>query len=205
MFSLDNVAFTLAGYPVSMLELTAVVFNLAAVWLATIQNKLTWPIGIAATFFLAILFGQLHLYADMFLQVIFAGLSAYGIVCWNKLEDKRDVTTLSSNSKIKILLILLLAPFPISMGIESLDNIAPTWFSLPEHAFANSFMLVGSIVATILMAKKKLESWIVWILVDAVAIYVYYSVEAVLLLITYGLFLINAMRGFVLWDNQTID
>ena len=70
-FDINTIAFEVIGYPVSYVELIGTLFGLISVYFASRANILTWPTGIINEFFLFILFFQVQLYADMFLQVYF--------------------------------------------------------------------------------------------------------------------------------------
>ena len=70
-FDIASAAFTVIGYPISYVELIGTLFGLISVYFASRANILTWSTGIVNEVFLFILFFQVHLYADMFLQVYF--------------------------------------------------------------------------------------------------------------------------------------
>ena len=64
---------------------------------------------------------------------------------------------------------------------------------------ADSVILVGTVLAQLLLDNKKLETWVVWILVNVVATWVYFSAGLAIAGIQYVLFLANAVWGFVAW------
>lgn len=69
LLSVDNVFFTVPGYPMSYIEFAGTILYLASVWLIARRNVLTWPIGIASVLLYLILFYQIHLYSDALEQV----------------------------------------------------------------------------------------------------------------------------------------
>ena len=71
LFDINNIAYEIIGYQISYVELIGTLFGLISVYLATKTNILTWATGIINELFLFILFFQVQLYADMFLQVFF--------------------------------------------------------------------------------------------------------------------------------------
>ena len=81
-FYIDNTFFTLLDYPISYLEFFGTIAGIIAVWLAAKSNILTWPIGLINIGLFFIIFFQVQLYSDMFLQVYFFGISIYGWYNW---------------------------------------------------------------------------------------------------------------------------
>src|ERR1700754_395988 len=92
---IENTAFSIMGYPISYVELIGTVFGLISVYFASRANILTWSTGIVNEVFLFILFFQVHLYADMFLQVYFFIVTIYGWYNWktNTVEKKVSATS----------------------------------------------------------------------------------------------------------------
>jgi len=70
-FDINNIAFTVLNYPISYVELIGTLFGFISVYLAAKANILTWSTGIINELFLFIMFFQIQLYADMFLQIYF--------------------------------------------------------------------------------------------------------------------------------------
>src|SRR5688500_5723605 len=91
-FSVENIAFNVPGYPISYVELIGTVFGLVSVYYASKANIITWPTGIINEAFLFILFFQVQLYADMFLQIYFFAVTLYGWYRWNKMPDKNSIS-----------------------------------------------------------------------------------------------------------------
>ncbi|MEO0562172.1 MAG: nicotinamide mononucleotide transporter family protein, partial [Chloroflexota bacterium] len=77
LLSVDNIAFTVVGYPLSYIELVGTVLYLASVWLISRRNMLTWPVGIISVLLFMVLFYQIRLYADAIEQVYYLGASVY--------------------------------------------------------------------------------------------------------------------------------
>ena len=79
-FSVETIAFSVWGYPLSWLELVGTIFNLWSVWLMTRNRILTWPIGIVGVVLFMLLFWQIHLYADFFEQIYYIITGFLGLV-----------------------------------------------------------------------------------------------------------------------------
>jgi nicotinamide mononucleotide transporter len=70
------------------------------------------------------------------------------------------------------------------------------------YPFADSFVMVGSILATILLARKQLENWYLWIIVDVVSVFVYLLKGIYFLSLEYVIFLGLASFGLYRWKKQ---
>ena len=81
--SVDNIAFTIIGYPLSYVELAGTLLYLWSVWLISRRRMLTWPVGIVSVLLYMALFYQIRLYSDTFEQVYYLGASIYGWWMWH--------------------------------------------------------------------------------------------------------------------------
>jgi len=203
IFEIENIVGTILGYPLSYVELIGTISGLLSVWFATKQNIWTWPIGLINVIFFFAIFYQVQLYSDMLLQIFFFVASIYGWIIWNK-EIKADepVALLSIRSRIKFALLMAIMTIGLGLLISQIHLLLPDIFSNPAaFPFADAFTTVASIMATIFMAKRYLESWILWILVDIVSIIIYSLKQILFVSFEYGIFLILATLGFILWNN----
>lgn len=203
IFEIINIAFTIFGYPLSYVELIGTISGLLSVGFATKQNILTWPIGLINVIFFFAIFYQVQLYSDMFLQIFFFIASIYGWAIWKKeLIDHEPISILSNQVRIKVILIIIVATFILGCFMSQIHIIFPKNFpTSASYPFADALTTISSIVATILMAKRYLESWILWILVDLVSIIIYSLKQIVFISAEYGVFLILALMGFFLWNK----
>ena len=92
LFDINNIAFEIMAYQISYVELIGTLFGLISVYLATRANILTWGTGIINELFLFILFFQIQLYADMFLQVFYFVVTLYGWYNWKQIPKENDIT-----------------------------------------------------------------------------------------------------------------
>ena len=84
LLSVNNIAFTVLGYPMSYVELIGTILYLWSVWLISKRQVLTWPVGIISVLLYMVLFYQIHLYSDTLEQIYYLGASIYGWILWNK-------------------------------------------------------------------------------------------------------------------------
>lgn len=84
IFDINNTLVTLLGYNLSYIECFGTLFGLLCVWLGAKENIWNWPVGLVNIILFFIIFYQVRLYSDMFLQVYFFCISIYGWVQWSK-------------------------------------------------------------------------------------------------------------------------
>jgi len=179
-----------------MIESIAVIFSLASVWLTTKRNIWCWPIGIIGIMFYFILFLQSKEYCNMLLQLTFLTQSIIGWMNWNK--DDGDTITLwneklSATKYCHLLFEILVTSFVYGFLSSLFGGKLTTLDSLTTGL---------SIIAMFLMARKKLESWILWIIADILYIPLFIHNKMYLSSVTYFIFLILAINGFITWKKN---
>ena len=202
-FQIDHVAFRVLDYPLSYIELIGTLFGLISVYYASKANILTWPTGIINEVALFILFFQVQLYADMFLQVYFFVVTIFGWYKWK--SNTADVPVTSAGPlMIKIIaVIMVMGTISVGLVIRTIHSWLPAFFPLPAaYPFADSFVMTGSIIATVLLARKQVENWYLWIIVDVVSVVVYLLKGIYFLSIEYVIFLGLASYGLYRWTKQ---
>lgn len=209
-FSINTIAFTVLGYEISWLELVGTIFNIACVILVARRNILTWPVGIIAVILFGALFWQINLYADVIEQVYYLITGIVGWYLWGSVRhrDSADKKVLITTNSIKVNL-LWIAGIAATSVIASwaLSNAhlwAPTLFpeaaSLPAIDATTTIM---SFAAQLLMMRRKLENWALWIVVDIVAVWLYWYKGVPFVALLYLVFLFNAVYGFVTWKKAS--
>jgi len=205
-FDIDNIAFQILGTNVSYLEFFGVIAGGVAVWLSARANIWSWPIGIINVTLFFFLFYQAQLYPDMFLQVFYLVTNILGWWRWaNPRKGEEDtkqelrVSLMSRDQVILCLFVAIAGTVLFGMFASRLHEWIPSVFALPSAApFQDSFITVVSIVAQYYLLQKKVESWILWLLVDILATYVYFSRDLWFSSALYFLFCIVAM--YALWN-----
>ena len=209
-FDSDSIFFTALDHAVSYLEFFGTLAGAIAVWLSARANIWSWPIGIINVVLLFFLFYQIQLYPDMFLQVFFFITNLMGWWRWahprTEEEDKRHELRVSwIPAKLLVIFAALVIIGTACFGAfaSKLHEFFPNLFSLPSaYPYLDSFVTVVSIVATYLMVQKKVECWIVWILADVVATYLYFTKGIMLMGVEYFVFCLIAAFGFLRWRSE---
>ena len=92
IFSLDYIIVEFWDYPMSLIEIFGTITGLITVWFAARNNIITWPFGLVNVSSFFIIFWQVNLYADMFLQVYFFSMSIYVFIfCYRKKKKIKKI------------------------------------------------------------------------------------------------------------------
>ena len=203
-YAVDTVLIEIAGYPLSPIELIGTLTGLVSVWLASRAHIWTWPIGLINVVAFFIIFYQIRLYSDMFLQVYFFGMSLYGWWHWGRRDTgQARITGLSGAWRLRTAALLLLGTLALGGLMSQLPSLLPDLFPQPAaFPFADAFTTTASIIATIFLARKILEAWILWIAVDIVATILYFQKNVLFIAIEYLVFLGIASYGLYTWFQR---
>lgn len=205
-FNSHSIFFSVLGYQMSYLEFFAVLTGIISVILSAKANIWSWPAGIVNVFLSAFFYYQIQLYPDMFLMVFFFVTNILGWWRWAnpkpEEEDKKKELKVSFMPRGQFLVWLALGiagTILVGTLASQLHNWFPLLFNLPSaYPFVDSFILVMSVITTFLMIQKRIECWIIWLLIDVVATYLYFLKGAKFFGVEYFVFTIIA--AFALWN-----
>ncbi|MFM1778797.1 MAG: hypothetical protein RL741_1415 [Actinomycetota bacterium] len=183
-----TVLFTVLGYQVTLLEFVAVIASLIGVWLGTTGKQIMWPWWGLSSALYGWLFINYSLYASAAVQLVFIAAAIWGWFGWGPKGAKSK--NLSWLQRILIIIVgavtwLVITPLLISIGAAA--------------ARPDAFGLVFSVVAQILMVLEYRENWLVWLIVDAVYVSLYWSQDLKFTSLLYLLFTAIALRGWINW------
>jgi len=182
------------------IEIIAATLGIIAIYFQIKVKPFYWVISLVVSSMYIIVYFSAKLYADMSMQFYYVGMSIYGLYVWlsgNYSSDKKIIHI----SKIKdlkswllIALISALSFFIIGFILKKFtDSNVPWW---------DSFTTSLSFVATWMLARKKIENWLIWIVVDAtsVALYIYkqlYPTTILFIILT-----LLAIVGYFQWKRE---
>lgn len=199
-------AFSVLNYTVSYFELISTLTGLLAVFLNARGKIINWFLGIISVVTAAILFYNAQLYADLFLQIYFVVTNIYGWYLWrkNRIENiVLDVVYLTKIERRNWLMGISVAYLVLILFISNVHILLPHYFPMPAaYPIVDSFIWVVSMAGNALSAKKKIESWYLWILVDMLAPIVYYMKDLKFIGLEYLIFLVIAAYGLVEWRKM---
>lgn len=208
LFDVNNIMFTLLDYPISYIEFAGTIFNLACVWLVARKNILNWPIGIIGVILFGILFYQINLYADLFEQFYYLVTGFWGWYVWTKLkkpnDSNEDITVLRNTKKENIIMITTILVTSVIGGwaLARIHVWLPDMFPEPAALpFLDTLTTMMSFAAQFLMIKRRLENWILWIIVDVIAVGLYWYKQVPFIALLYLIFLFIATSGLINWTK----
>ena len=178
------------------LEIAANVLMTASIVLAGRNNIHSWWIGIVGCVLFAVLFYQVNLYADVLLQLFFIVTCVIGWLQWRRGAAGQ--------------------PLPITRtGWRSLAWIVPAGiaavviYGMLLHRWTNAYapfidsaVLVFSVIAQFLLMSRRIETWAFWLLVNTVAVPLYYSRGLHLTAVLYAAYWFNALLSWYWWRVQ---
>jgi nicotinamide mononucleotide transporter len=180
-----------------ILEIIATITGILCVYLQTRENILAWPFGLISVSILVYVFGQQLLYSDMILHIIYIGLNIYGWWFWAHFSDQNQITPTREISNHKF----LLWGIGILCGAALWGWIMNSWTNA-DLAYLDAFTTVGSLCAQFLLARKILQNWIIWIIVDVVAINMYLYKGLYFIALMFLVFLVLCIKGYRDWKKS---
>jgi nicotinamide mononucleotide transporter len=178
------------------LEITAVIFAILYLILAVKQNILCWTAGIISSVLYFFIMQKAGLYMEAYLQVFYVVMGIYGWTQWrvgNADNPSFIVNTWSkSQHMIAILIILALSLFSGFLLERYTDAALP---------FLDALVTWGAVVATYMAAKKLLENWIYWFVIDTTSIYLFISRDLWLTAILFMIYIIIIYFGYQSWSK----
>jgi nicotinamide mononucleotide transporter len=205
MFDIHNILFEALGYRMSLLELLATLTGLAAVWFAARSNILTWLFALVNAVLFFVLFYQVNLYSAMALQIFFFCNALYGWYNWRRDEsgEKKPVTLLTHNQRVIWLSVIIAGAIALGTVMKHINTWLPDLFPVrATFVYTDAMIAVMSIVASVLLARLKLENWILWILINVMSVAMYAMRGVMLVSIQYVIFFFMATYGFIEWKRK---
>lgn len=178
-------------------EAIAVILGLLSVYLVTKQQVWCYPLGIISVFIYIFIFYEVKLYADMGLQVFFIVLQAYGWYEW--LYGGEGKTELHVAWGTKRLYVISFIFIVFASGILGYLLHRLTDASLP---YADSFLAVLSMTAQWMMAKKYIENWFLWMIVNIGSIGMYSMKGLYFTTFLYVIYFGLAILGYREWKRS---
>ena len=192
-----NDPIVLLGLTTSALELISFVLSVITVVLNIRQNHWAWFFAIASSAMYGIVFFNALLYGDMGLQVVFVLVSMWGWYEWLYGGAQHQGLTVTRSSKLGWAcgIAAWLAGFAILATFLA-------HYTNTDVPYKDGFLTAGSLLGQVLLSRKKVENWIVWIVVDILYVGLYVSKDLHLTAILYALFVVLASIGLATWYRE---
>jgi nicotinamide mononucleotide transporter len=181
-----------------VLEILAAVCGVLCVCIQSQEKILAWPFGIISVFLYVFIFYETYLYSDVLLNATYVVLNIYGWWYWStqKGENKEVVEIIQLDFKGYLIWLLAIFFGTIALG-SFMGNVLGA--SLP---YLDAFTTSGSLVAQYLLAKKVLQNWLLWIVVDIVAINMYIYKNMYITAALFVGYLLLCILGYSKWQKE---
>lgn len=180
------------------LELIAMLLSIAYVVLAAKGSLWCWPAAFASTALYTVVFYDVLLLMDSALNAYYLLMAVYGYWQWSKKSDqsqsnKGDIAIVSWQFSWHVKACSALAVVALAVGYL-VDTYTPAHFP-----YFDTFTSVYAVFATYLVAKKVLENWLYWIVIDLASIYLYIEKGLIPTTVLFIIFIIVAAYGYKKW------
>ncbi|WP_428945594.1 nicotinamide riboside transporter PnuC [Pantoea sp. FN060301] len=207
------------GYDLSWIEAIGTVAGLLCIWLASLEKIVNYAFGLINVTLFAVIFFQIQLYASLLLQVFFFGANIYGWYAWSRQTGENQLA-------LKIRWLSLpkalgwLAVCVVAIGLMTLYiNPVFAWLTrvavnvmqgmglavampvLEPDAFPfwDSCLMVLSVVAMILMTRKYVENWLLWVIINVISVMIFARQGVYAMALEYAILTLIALNGAWLW------
>ena len=179
------------------IEPAAVILAIAYLLLAIKQNISCWFAAFFSSLLYFFVMYSAGLYMEAGLQIFYCVMAVYGWTQWRaSLPDNKKflVKTWNRNQHIKAISLIILLALTSGWALEKFTNAA-----LP---FIDSLTTWGAIVTTYMVAKRLLENWIYWFVIDSISVFLFYSRGLFLTSILFFVYLIIIYFGYKSWTEM---
>lgn len=206
-------------YDLSYIEAVGTVAGLLCILLASFEKTINYLFGLINVTLFAVIFFQIQLYANLLLQVFFFGANIYGWYAWSRMSSAQEaelkIRWLSLPKALTTLVISILAIIFLTLNIDVVFGRLATWavellnlfganLTLPildpdAFPFWDSTMTVLSVVAMILMTRKYVENWLLWVVINVISVVIFFIQGVYAMSLEYLILLGIALNGLRLW------
>lgn len=182
------------------LELLGALLGVAYVLFSIRLHRFTWPTGLATSLFYIAIFFREKFYADMSLQLYYVVISIYGWIWWSKRKQNHTaalkVSRAGSEFLVKAMAVTLLLWFGIFLFLR--------WGTDSPVPVMDALTTAMSITATYMLARKILEHWLIWIVVDIISAGMYMFKQLYPTTLLFIIYTIMAIAGYRAWSNELL-
>jgi nicotinamide mononucleotide transporter len=177
-------------------EITAALLGVVYVILAAKESLWTWVFAFVSTLIYTIIFWEGALVSSSLLNFYYMIMAIYGFYAWRKGQEniKLNISSYSFLKNLKFITIGLL----FSIVIGYLSNT----YTDAKLAYMDSFVLVFSVLATWMLTQKILENWLYWIIIDSVAIILYWKMNYFATVILFMIYIILGFYAYLTWKKE---
>lgn len=180
----------------TFIEILGFVFGIAGVWLTLRENVWCFPVGLVNVTLSLVLFLDQKLYSDVIQQAVYIILLLYGWYNWLNIKDKK--TEIIGKTTSKMWLVLSISAILVAVTMGSFFH----YFTDADVPYLDASATALSFVAQFLIARKKIENWLIWMVVNVVYVGIYINRELYLYAILFTVYFILAVWGYKEWKKE---
>jgi nicotinamide mononucleotide transporter len=185
------------------IELIGALLGLFYIYFSIRQHILTWPTGLLTSLLYIAVFFNSGFYADMGLQVYYAGISIYGWFYWLKGGKNRVVA--DSHEQVPVIKMsrkIMIGSIIVTIAIYIIILLILLHVTDSTVPYMDSLTTALSITATWMLAKKIIEHWLIWIFVDLLSAGLYIYKELWPTVILFLIYTFMALIGYLEWKKH---
>ena len=190
-----------SGYETTdiVLEIVAVIFGFLSVWFSKQNKILVFPTGMISTIIFVYLLLKWELLGDMMINAYYFAMSVYGWYIWTRKVDETHVTQISTTNlkEKKISVVIFVATLVFVFIVYKTFDKWNGWV-----AYADTITTAIFFVGMWLMAKRKIENWIFWIIGDVISVPLYFYKGFTFTSFQYLGFTVIAIFGYLAWKKN---
>lgn len=189
------------------LEIIATVSAILGVFLIARQSWIGWPLGLIwAGISTYLAFAEWHLISDGITYAAYIPIQGYCWVVWVRRSAHASTapflpTWLPRKTQLALALFSLLAIGAWGFGVSYLANTI-SWIPTPSLLWRDSTTTVLNFIAQFLQAKKRMENWIGWVIVNLLGIHIYWVKDSPIYFFQYAFFLLLGLYGWWQWSRS---
>ncbi len=175
-------------------EVFASLLGIGYVIFAAKESQWCWPLAFVSTLIYTVLFWEGQLPMQALLNFYYMAMAIYGYLLWQKQGKAEDAIAISKLSWIQQFAFLItgsLLTFATAKYLISIDA--------SQRPFLDAGVTVFSVLNTVLMARKVLQNWLYWIVIDAAAIVLYAQTGYYATIVMFSIYLVLAFLGYLNW------
>ena len=182
---------------VNWFEIVAAILAIAYLILAMLQDIRCWVAWIISSLMYFFVMYSANLYMEALLQIFYIFIGLYGLYQWRFKADKKDALKITTWSVKNHLIVIGALVF-----LTSLSGYVLMIYTAAASPFIDAFTTWGAIAASYLVAKKILENWFYWFVIDFVSVFLFISRELYPTAFLFIVYLVLVVIGYSAWRKS---
>tara|TARA_B000000609_G_C24134150_1_gene327244 strand:+ start:383 stop:970 length:588 start_codon:yes stop_codon:yes gene_type:complete len=182
---------------VNWFEIVAAILAIAYLILAMLQDIRCWVAWIISSLMYFFVMYSANLYMEALLQIFYIFIGLYGLYQWRFKADKKDALKITTWSVKNHLIVIGALVF-----LTSLSGYVLMIYTAAASPFIDAFTTWGAIAASYLVAKKILENWFYWFVIDFVSVFLFISRELYPTALLFLVYLVLVVIGYSAWRKS---